>query len=91
MKTAACSSCGAPILWALTKNEKRIPLDAQPLGERTAKQRGVFMLVKRLDDVPLAWPVQIDEPTSFVDLGLALYVSHFGSCPNAAKHRRSAA
>jgi hypothetical protein len=26
-----CSSCGAPILWALTLNGKRIPLDVEPV------------------------------------------------------------
>lgn len=91
MKTADCSSCGAKILWALTQAEKRIPLDAQPIDDRTAGQRGLFMLVKRLDDAPLAWPVTIDTPDSFRDLQAAIYQSHFAICPNAGAHRRSAA
>lgn len=91
MKSAACSSCGATILWAITQAEKRIPLDATPIDDRTAGQRGLFMLVKRLDDTPLAWPVTIDTPDSFRDLQAAIYQSHFASCVHADRHRRSAA
>lgn len=90
MKTAVCRSCSAPIIWALTKELKRIPLDSEPLSARTSGQRGVFMLVKRLEDDPLAWPVELaDKEGEFHRLRLAMYVSHFSSCPNAASHRKA--
>jgi hypothetical protein len=91
VKTAACRSCDAPIIWAITKTEARMPLDATPvIGE--PGQRGVFMLVKRTEDDPLAWPVELaDTNGEFHRLRLAMYVSHFSSCPNAASHRRRAA
>lgn len=29
-KAVPCRSCGAPILWVVTENGKRMPLDAEP-------------------------------------------------------------
>lgn len=88
MKTAACSSCCASILWAVTKNEKRMPLDATPTTPAPGA-RGVFMLAKRTDETPLAWPLEITDGSEFGRVGLAMYISHFSTCPNASSHRRS--
>jgi hypothetical protein len=38
-----CRSCGAAIIWAITANGKRMPVDAQPL-------RGLLQLHDRPDD-----------------------------------------
>jgi hypothetical protein len=82
---ATCSSCGAKILWAITKNGKRMPLDAEP------HPQGNIVI----DDV---LPPPPHTPSAAVLDGHALGVawaakvpvhfSHFVTCPNAAKHRR---
>lgn len=90
MKTAPCNSCGAQILWAVTKNQKRMPLDAAPITPEPGA-RGIFMLAKRTDDTPLAWPLEISDGSEFTRIGLAMYVSHFSTCPEAGQHRRSRA
>lgn len=84
---SVCRSCQAEIIWAVTKTGARMPLDAAPVpGE--PRQHGVFMLARRLDDDPLAWPVAVTERDGeFARLKLALYVSHFATCPHAAQHR----
>ena len=28
---SSCNSCGAPVIWAKTKNDKNIPLDPKPV------------------------------------------------------------
>lgn len=93
MKTARCSSCDAEIIWAISNaSGTRMPIDALPLTEITST-RGLFVLVKRLDDTPLAWTVSPDEDglQTFQARQVALYRSHFASCPDARAHRRSAA
>lgn len=91
MKT--CNSCGNPIVWATTLNDKRIPMDARP------DPKGLFLL--RRDPAPpprssfhqngpawLAVPASSAEPPPRE--GEARYTSHFATCPNARQHRRSA-
>jgi hypothetical protein len=73
-----CRSCQAEIVWAVTENGKRVPLDAVP-AERPS---GLFKLVPRVSDpTPLAVSVS----------GERVYLSHFATCPNAEQHRRKAA
>jgi len=72
---SACRSCGAPILWALTENGKRIPLDAAPAERPT----GLFRLVEKIGErTPVAVSVS----------GEAVYLSHFATCPYADQHRK---
>jgi hypothetical protein len=74
-----CSSCNALIFWALTKNGKRIPIDAEPVSNGNLR---------------VEWSPDFETATAFVvgpDRSLwpeNRYVSHFSSCPNAAQHRR---
>jgi hypothetical protein len=73
-----CRSCRAPILWAVTEKNRRIPLDPEPTadGNILLQPRGNFLL-------PLAtvrFAVQLDNPLRFK--------SHFATCPNAAQHRK---
>lgn len=75
MDLSHCRSCAAPIIWTVTTNGKRMPVDADPV----VSPRGF-----RLDegeDPPVA---------SFTTKHLAddpVYVSHFSTCPNADAHR----
>ena len=73
-----CRSCKAPIMWAITEKNRRIPLDPQPCadGNILLQFRGNFLL-------PLAtvhFAVQLDNPQRFK--------SHFATCPNSKQWRR---
>ena len=71
--TENCNRCGAEIVWAVTKAGKRIPVDLEPVA--TWKLR-----VRYLDDGE--WHVRVapNHPRPS-------YVSHFDTCPRAARHR----
>lgn len=80
-----CSKCHAPILWALTVNDKPQPLDAEPndagnlrlLDEFIATDRGVVQRV-----------VVVKPGTmEFGDSG-ARYMPHHATCPHADQFRR---
>ena len=43
-----CASCGAPVVWALSKNGKRMPLNAEPTED------GIFVLEPSAGPVPNA-------------------------------------
>lgn len=75
---SSCRSCNAPIIWAITENGKRMPLDAEPF----ALPAGLFAL-DTSSDPPLTVSVAAErrEP---------LYRSHFATCPNADQHRKRA-
>lgn len=68
-----CRSCGAAIVWTTTANEKTMPVDAP---EDDAAQRVVLVL-----DTSEARPRVLSRIA-------ATTVSHFSTCPNAAKHRK---
>lgn len=69
---SVCRSCGAPIRWEVTVNDKRIPLDPEPVANGNLGIR---------DDGKVAsshgFPAEAPR-----------YVSHFATCPNAAHHRK---
>ena len=77
VKDAACSSCGAPIVWAAhVRTRKPMPFDAEPVpGEvwRLAEQAGVL--------------VAIHEPQGVLE-GEAAHRPHWATCPHASSHRR---
>lgn len=77
MKTAACSSCGATIVWTRTQGGKRMPVDAEPAANGN--------IVLGDGDPPAAIIVPPDERERAL---YPLYVSHFASCKFAAQHRR---
>lgn len=74
MRQSLCKSCGAPIVWAKTENDKNMPLDAATVteGQRYAYYNGAS---------GQAYCVRVtgDEPG---------HASHFASCPKASAHRR---
>ena len=72
---STCRTCGAEIIWAKTRTGKSMPLDAIPVGqdvEGTCLLEDGIAYFGAFDHKP-------DAPR---------YVSHFATCPNAAKHRR---
>lgn len=76
-----CRSCHAAVVWALTTDGQRMPLDAQPV-----EREGAVLAARREPDGSLAvrsvtllgelWP---DEHPAR---------SHFATCPQADRHRR---
>jgi hypothetical protein len=76
-----CSTCHAPIIWALTsKTLRRIPIDPDPVPN------GNILLGTNEDPERPPLAVTLSVPQRF---GKAeLRVSHFVTCPQAAAHRR---
>jgi len=72
-----CRSCGKPIKWVVTQKNKRMPIDPQPV------EGGNIELHNQGEYLP---PLAVYH--SLAPAGVKLYVSHFATCPNAAKHRK---
>lgn len=66
-----CRSCGAPIIWTLTQNRKRMPMDAEP----RKLDRGLYKLALR------------DDGTIDSYLVNRVWVSHFATCPESNEWR----
>lgn len=71
--TSACRSCGAEILWVLTANQKRMPVDALPV------ENGNLVLDPANGDVPHVRVVKAGEGT---------HVSHYVTCPQREEWRK---
>ncbi len=72
---ATCKSCGEPIIWVITEEGKRMPLDAEPteLGTVAVREHdGAARVVSRNGRYP----------------GQKLYVSHFATCRFSQAHRK---
>jgi len=80
VEVSACRSCGAEIIWALTENGKRIPLDAEPYAGDSPS--GLFVL-RQFSDEKTAIATT---PDAFP--GEYLWRSHFASCPQAKEWRK---
>ncbi|MEJ7724323.1 MAG: hypothetical protein WKF64_08465 [Ilumatobacteraceae bacterium] len=77
---SACRSCAAAIVWAVTDNGKRIPLDAHPTPAGS---------VRLHDTVPpravvVGATIDLFDPT---DDGTR-YMPHHATCPQADEWRR---
>ena len=72
-----CRSCGAPIIWAVTKSGRSMPLDeaTDPAGNVLLLENGNCLVPAPEDDV---WEAA----------GGTRHTSHFATCPNADQHRR---
>ena len=70
-----CRDCSANLSWARTTKGFRLPLDLEPVenGNIWLDEDGVAHVLTK-GETPPAGP---------------LYVSHFATCPDAAKARRS--
>lgn len=74
--SARCTSCGALIIWAVTKNGKPMPVDA------VSAPTGNIALVPD--------PDPREPPTAqYLKTPGVRYLSHFATCPNAAEHRKA--
>lgn len=74
--------CNAPIIFAITKNDRRIPLDPEPVTD------GNILVTNGLDasGKPAKFAEQVDRATQ--PPGKALYREHRASCPER-EHRRT--
>jgi hypothetical protein len=86
-----CASCKAPVIWAMTENGKRMPVDAEPVESGT-----ILLSHRRLGQPPVAIyqrsmdieELRVQHERSPQEGPLRLFTSHFAHCPNADKHRR---
>lgn len=89
-----CSSCNAPIRWAITQAGKRMPLNPSPV-----QGGNVFVTGWQDDDGHPLDPSKggISRATPLIGVGKAAsaravtpyaYVAHFVTCKNAARHRK---
>jgi hypothetical protein len=89
-RLARCRSCDSPIVWAITANDKRMPVDVDPVEVRNGFQLvdpdGAIVEFDGLEEVA------DDEDLRAVYVkaapGQRLYTSHFATCPKAAQWRR---
>lgn len=88
-----CSTCGRPMLWAVSLAGRAIPMDLNPLEEFPARELGVFVLLQRIGkDAPLAMPLASMSALAFESAAkndVPLFVSHFATCPQADEHRKT--
>ena len=73
MTQARCRSCGAPVFWAVTENERRMPVDALPTTDGTLA-------------VVFGYPNR--SRAAGPDYQGERFTSHFATCPDADRHRR---
>jgi len=82
MKADRCRSCKAPIIWAVTKTGKRMPVDETPT------KGGNIILGMRWQLPPIAH-VQTEQQLALLrERGEVLYVSHFATCKQGKKWRK---
>jgi hypothetical protein len=75
---SACRSCGAPVLWAVTAEGKRMPVDAEPAPAGN-------LIV---DQTARPWTVRVVPPDDLLIGDPPRYLSHFATCPHANEHRK---
>lgn len=74
-----CESCASRIIWAVTDKGVAIPVDPSPAVD------GNIVLERREFAAPRAHMAKKADRVGRTDL----YVSHFATCPNADRHRKS--
>jgi hypothetical protein len=85
MAEATCRACGARMVWTRTAAGKAMPLDAEPHPD------GNVRLLPDGSCEVLSAP-DLEAQRARESLGgpfLALYRSHFASCPQASRFRRA--
>lgn len=68
----SCKSCGQPIVWALTTKGRRMPIDPEPVAGGNVDVAVIAGVRHAIGTAP----------------GEGTHVSHFSSCPDAARHRK---
>jgi hypothetical protein len=76
----ACRTCGAPVVWATTKNDKAMPIDAQPVADGNV-ELAAGPTPGTVAATVLSGPSLMPGP---------LRKSHFATCPDADDWRRYA-
>lgn len=69
---SSCRTCGADIIWVETPSGRSMPLDAQPTEIGNIEINGDSIRFVKRDR----------------NATTPRYVSHFSTCPDAAKHRK---
>lgn len=88
---STCKSCGASVLWAVTQNDKAIPIDPTPVanGNIELERLPLRRANGRRAETTYRAIVHGKAEAGGVDLfGGERYVSHFSTCPNAESHRK---
>lgn len=81
--TGNCAGCKAPVIWAVTANDRRMPVDAEPVAP--CGGGGNLRLTARGGLAPLA--EVITDPAELA-AQQCVWRNHFVTCPYA-KHFRS--
>lgn len=83
MDRGTCRGCKATVLWAVMESGKRNPLNPEPDAERGN--------IRVPDDYPLtkAKALGAELAAGQRAMGERLYLSHFASCPERGKFRKS--
>jgi hypothetical protein len=79
---STCRSCGAEVIWAVTRDDKRMPLDAVPVD-------GGNVLLNMGARPWRATVVGKDVQPSIFGDDSPRYTSHFSTCPHADSHRKA--
>ena len=82
LTTSQCRSCKAVIVWVETLAGKNMPIDVEP-----SSTAGNVELSPRPAAVPLARVLAAAPAEEARAAGQELYVSHFGTCPEAERWR----
>lgn len=90
-----CASCRAEVIWAVTDNNHRMPVDSEQAPPALLPEARDGNLVLWFEVDPQGRPVG-KQRVSFAtaeqrkDATIPLWKSHFSTCPNASHHRRAA-
>lgn len=75
-----CSSCGAEVIWSVTHNRRKMPVDAEP------REDGNIVLRQDGETVVAEYPGK--EHPSLFEASRPRYVSHFSTCPQSKEWRK---
>lgn len=82
-RVTRCRDCPAQIVWTVTNNGRRMPVDLLPvLG-------GNVVLTTGTDTTPESRVLSRDETERRAGNGTRAFVSHFATCPNAPARRKA--
>lgn len=77
-----CRSCSKPILWAMTRNDRPMPVNPTPSDAGN-------VLLARQNGVLRGQVLNRGQADGARAAGAALHTPHWRDCPNADDHRRT--
>lgn len=80
----ACKGCGAAILWAVTLDERAIPLDAEPNDAGNIAMTGRQSRTRRGMPGP---ECEVAGPVGLFPDGRKRYMPHHATCPEVEQFR----